>query len=308
MKSDFIIGRGDLDGIAIFLRVASRRSFTAAAIDLGISPSAVSQAVRALEARLGVALLTRTTRDVAPTEAGERFLAQAMPAAAQLQEAIVAARQLGTEPSGLLRLNVPRVVLDWLLAPILDRFHARYPTVQVEVHVDDRLGNIVADGFDAGIRLGEYLEADMTAVRLTRPFRTAVVASPAYLGLHGRPQHPEDLRRHACINFRQSARGTLYRWEFAEDGRDFDVAVKGPVITNDAGYYVDAARRGLGLAYSLEPIVTPLVAAGTLEAVLQRFCPETPGMFLYFPARSQALPKLRAFVDTARELRHESGG
>jgi DNA-binding transcriptional LysR family regulator len=302
MKPDFIIGRTDLDGVAIFLRVASRRSFTAAAADLGISPSAVSQAVRALETRLGVALLTRTTRDVTPTEAGERFLAQAVPAATLLQEAFAAARQLGGEPSGLLRLNVPRVVVDWLLAPILDRFHARYPAVQVEIHVDDRLSNIVADGFDAGIRLGEYLEADMTAVRLTEPFPAMVVASPAYLEARGRPERPEDLRRHACINFRQSARGTLYRWEFEEDGREFDIAVTGPVITNDAGIYVDAALKGLGLAYSLGPIVAPLVAAGRLEAVLQRFCPETPGMFLYFPGRAQALPKLRAFIETVREV------
>jgi DNA-binding transcriptional LysR family regulator len=187
--------------------------------------------------------------------------------------------------------------------PVLAAFCAAYPAVEVEVTVEDRSVNIVEGGFDAGIRLGEMLEADMVGIRLTPPFRCAVVASPAYLDRRGRPARPEELRGHACINFRQG-RGTLYRWEFEEAGREWEMAVPGTVITNDSSLMLAAAVGGLGLAYTLEPAAAPLVEAGLLERVLEPFLPETPGFFLYFPSRAQVLPKLRAFADfTVAKLR-----
>jgi DNA-binding transcriptional LysR family regulator len=289
--------RADLDGLIAFLRVAERRSFTAAARDLGVTPSAVSQTVRALEARAGVALLARTTRDVALTEAGRRFLERARPAVAEIRAALEEAADLGGRPSGLLRLNVPYVALGAVIEPVLASFCAAHPGVQVEIYVDDRFANIVEDGFDAGIRLGEFVEADMVALRLTPPFRLAVVGSPDYLARRGRPAHPRELKDHACINFRQGARGGLYRWEFEEAGREVAVAVDGPVIVNESGAMMAAAAMGLGLAYTLEPVARPLREAGVLETVLEPFLPETPGFFLYFPARHQVMPKLRAFIE-----------
>lgn len=291
--------RGDLDGLVALLTVAEKRSFTAAAAVLGVTPSAVSQSVRALEQRAGVALLARTTRDVAPTEAGRRFLERARPAVDDILDAFREAASLGDKPSGLLRLNVPRVALPCLIEPVLADFCASYPEVQVEIHVDDRLANIVAEGFDAGIRIGELVEADMVAVPLSAPFKLAVVGSPDHFARHGRPQRPEDLKRHACINFRQSD-SSLYHWEFEEDGREFALAVDGPVIANEADVMISAAVMGLGLAYMLDPVAEPLCRRGLLERVLEPFCPQTPGFFLYFPSRHQVLPKLRAFIDFAR--------
>lgn len=297
--------RGDLDGLVALLTVAEKRSFTAAAAALGVTPSAVSQSVRALEQRAGVALLARTTRDVAPTEAGRRFLERARPAVDDILSAFRDAASLGDRPSGLLRLNVPRVALPSLIEPVLAGFCASYPEVQVEIHVDDRLANIVAEGFDAGIRIGELVDADMVAVPLSPAFRLAVVGSPDYFGRHGRPQHPVELKRHACINFRQSDR-SLYRWEFEEAGREFALAVDGPIIANEANVMISAAVKGLGLAYMLDPVVEPLCRRGLLERVLEPFCPQTPGFFLYFPSRHQVLPKLRAFIDFARTRIGES--
>ncbi len=292
--------RDQLDGVVAFLRVAERRSFTAAAAELGVTPAAVSHTIKQLEARIGVALFARTTRDVGLTEAGRRFLEHARPGLAQISEAFEAARRLGDAPSGLLRLNVPRVALPGIVEPVLTEFRAAYPAVEVEITVEDRSVNIVEEGFDAGIRLGEMIEADMVGVRLTPPFRCAIVASPAYLARRGRPVRPEELRVHDCINFRQG-RGTLYRWEFEEGGREWEMAVPGPFATNDGALMMAACVQGLGLAYTLEPVAAPLVEQGLLKRVLEPFCPETPGFFLYFPHRAQVMPKLRAFADFAVE-------
>jgi DNA-binding transcriptional LysR family regulator len=297
-KRDLTVRRDQLDGVVAFLRVAERRSFTAAAAELGVTPAAVSHTIKQLEARTGVALFARTTRDVGLTEAGRRFLDHARPGLAQLTEAFEAARRLGNTPSGLLRLNVPRVALPGLVQPLLAEFCTAHPGVEVEIAVEDRNINIVEEGFDAGIRLGELLEADMVAIRLTPPLRCAIVAAPAYLERRGRPRRPEELRGHACINFRQG-RGTLYRWEFEENGREWEMAVPGTVSTNDGALMISAAMQGLGLAYTIGPTVAPLVEAGVLESVLEPFMPETPGFFLYFPSRAQVLPKLRAFADFA---------
>lgn len=287
----------ELDGLVAFLTVAERRSFTAAAVELGVSPSAVSQTVRALEARVGVPLLARTTRDVALTEAGRRFLERARPAVGDIRTAFREASSLGERPSGLLRLNVPRAALAPVIEPMLAAFCERHPEVTVEIFVDDRFANIVEEGFDAGIRLGEFVAADMVAVRLTPPFRLVVVGSPDYFARHGRPSRPADLKDHRCINFRQTTRGGLYHWEFTEEGRDIVVAVDGPVIVNEGGIMVEAAAMGLGLAYLLEPATAPLVEAGRLERVLVPYCSDTPGFFLYYPSRHQVMPKLRAFID-----------
>ncbi|OWJ65966.1 LysR family transcriptional regulator [Inquilinus limosus] len=307
MKKPFTIERDQLDGVIAVLRVAERRSFRAAAAELGVSPSAISQTIRGLEARLGVALLTRTTRRVGLTEAGQRFLDRARPAVAEILAAFDAAQSLGEAVTGLLRLNMPRALVPFLAEPILAQFGAAHPALQIEIFAEDGLANIVAEGFDAGIRLGELLEADMVAVRLTPPFQFAVVGSPAYFARHGRPQRPEDLHRHACIGTRQSPQGPIYRWEFVEGSRAFDIAVAGPVIVNSGGLNLMAAAMGLGLAYTAAPAAQDQVAAGALEPVLQDFCPGTPGLFLYYPSRAQALPKLRAFIEFVHDtLRPET--
>ncbi|WP_376100149.1 LysR substrate-binding domain-containing protein [Roseomonas sp. CCTCC AB2023176] len=215
-----------------------------------------------------------------------------------MAEAFEAARQVGSTPAGLLRLNVPRAALPGIIEPILADFRNAYPLVEVEITVEDRSVNIVEGGFDAGIRLGEMLEADMVARRLTPPFPCAIVASPGYLARHGRPRRPEDLRAHHCVNFRQG-RGTLYRWEFEEGGRAWEMTVPGTLATNDASLMIAMTVQGLGLAYTLAPVAAPLIEAGLLETVLDEVVPETPGFFLYYPSRAQALPKLRAFADFA---------
>lgn len=291
-----------LDGLVVFALVAERRSFTAAAAELRVTRSAVSQAVKALEGRLGVALLARTTRDVGLTEAGAAFLKRVRPALDDIVAASDAARAFAGRPSGTLRLNVPRVAVAGVIAPLLPRMRAAYPEVTIEIVTDDRFANIVQDSFDAGVRLGELVEKDMVSVRLTPADRLVVVGSPAYLSGNGVPSHPRDLARHSCVNFRQSTRGGLYAWEFEENGVDFDVAVEGGVIVNDTDVKLRAAIDGLGLAYELESVVAPHVAAGTLRVVLEAFAPSTPGFHLYFPARSQVLPKLRAFIEIARDL------
>lgn len=296
MKKPFTIERDQLDGVIAVLRVAERRSFRAAAAELGISPSAISQTIRGLEARLGVALLTRTTRKVGLTEAGQRFVDRARPAVSEILAAFDAAQSLGEEVTGLLRLNMPAALVHFLAEPILLEFRAAHPALQVEIFAEDGLTNIVAEGFDAGIRLGELLEADMVAVRLTPPFRFTVVGAPAYFARHGRPKRPEDLHRHACIGMRRASQGPIYRWEFVEGNRAFDMAVAGPVIVNTGEMNVMAAEMGIGLAYTAAPAVQEQIRAGLLEPVLEEFCPGTPGLFLYYPSRAQALPKLRAFI------------
>lgn len=300
MKHDFTITRDEIDGIPAFLRVAERRSFRAAAAELGVSPSALSQTIKALEARLGVSLFHRTTRSVGLTEAGERFLERARPAMADLREAVEAARALGERPSGLLRINASRGVIASLIGPVLPSFFAAYPEVEVEIFADDGFADIVGEGFDAGFRMGESLQADMVAVRISPPFRFAITGSPAYFARHGRPRRPEDLRHHACTRFRQMTSKAIYRWEFEEGNRAFEIAVNGPLIVNDTAVSIAATLDGVCLSYVAEPLIERMVGEGRLETVLDAFMPATPGMFLYYPSRAQAMPKLRAFVDHMR--------
>ena len=314
MKQNFTVRQGALDGVEAALSVAQHRSFRKAATELAVTPSAISQAVRALEARIGAALFVRTTRSVGLTEAGERFLSRAKPAFEELIAASQIARDLGQRPSGLLRLSVPRAAVPILLEPLIASFCEAYPDVEVEIAASEELVDLAAGGFDAGIRLGQFIASDMVAVPLTPPLRFVIVGSPAYLARAGRPERPDDLRHHACVRLRRS-NGALALWSLNERGRAIEVAVKGPLIANDVPTMLGAALQGVGLAQVPEPITHQHVAAGRLVYVLEPFVPTAPGVFLYHPGKRQILPKLRAFIDhvksrsgNARRTRIESDG
>ena len=295
MKQNFTVRQGAIDGVEAFLSVAQHRSFRKAAAELGVTPSAISQAVRALEARLGAALFIRTTRSVGLTEAGARFLARAKPAFEELVAASADARDLGRRPAGLLRLAAPRAVLPHLLDTIAS-FSRAYPEVEVEISASADLVDIAREGFDGGIRLGQFIEADMIAVRLTQPFPLAVVGSRDYLRRRPRPERIDDLRRHACLRVRRS-NGSIAPWSFVSGNEAIDVIVSGPFIANDIPTTLAAAIAGLGLAQVPEPLAAGAVKAGKLVSVLERFAPTAPGVFLYYPANRQMMPKLRAFID-----------
>src|SRR6185437_2749913 len=296
MKQSFTKRQGALDGVEAFLTVAQHRSFRKAAAELGVTPSAIGQAVRVLEARLGATLFLRTTRSVGLTEAGDRFLARAKPAFEELVAAGEVARELGRRPSGLLRLSVPRAVVSVLLEPLIASFCQAYPEVEVEIAVSEKLIDLAAQGFDAGIRLGQFIATDMIAVRLSPPFRLIVIGSPAYFARRGRPECPDDLRGHACLRLRRSG-GALAPWSLNDNGRELEIAVSGPLIANDFPTMLGAALKGVGLAQVPEPVAAESVRAGKLVEALQPFAPLAPGVFLYYPGRRQMMPKLRAFVD-----------
>jgi DNA-binding transcriptional LysR family regulator len=296
MKQNFTVRQGALDGVQAFLGVALHRNFRRAAAELGVTPSAISQAVRTLEARIGAALFIRTTRSVGLSEAGERFLARAKPAFEELVAAASAAHDLGQRPAGLLRLTVPRAVVPILLEPMLASFAHAYPEIELEIDANEELIDLAAGGFDAGIRLGQFLAADMVAVRLSPPFRLVVVGSHDYLRRRGAPGRIEDLRDHACLRMRQSG-GAIAPFIFASGNKRIEAAVSGPLIANDFPTLLGAAVQGLGLAQLPAPIAAKQLAAGKLMTVLQHFAPMAPGVFLYYPGRRQMLPKLRAFID-----------
>jgi DNA-binding transcriptional LysR family regulator len=296
MKQNFTVRQGALDGVEAFLSVARHRSFRRAAAELGVTPSAMSQAVRALEARVGAALFIRTTRSVGLTEAGERFLSRAKPAFEELVAASDVARGLGQRPAGLLRLTVPRAVVPILLEPLIASFCQANPDVEVEIAASADLVDIAAEGFDAGVRLGQFIAADMVAVRLTPPFPFIVVGSPEYLRQRKRPECIEDLRHHACLRMRRS-NGSVAPWSFLNGNKAVEVVVAGPFIANDFPTILGAAVEGLGLAQVPAPIAAGLVTAGKLVRVLEPFVPMAPGVFLYYPSRHQMMPKLRAFID-----------
>jgi DNA-binding transcriptional LysR family regulator len=296
MKQNFTVRQGALDGVEAFLTVAQHRSFRKAAAELGVTPSAMSQAVRALEARIGAALFIRTTRSVGLSEAGERFLSRAKPAFEELVAASEVARDLGQRPAGLLRLTAPRAVVPILLERLIASFCQAYPEVEVEIAASAELVDIAAEGFDAGIRLGQFIEADMIAVRLTPSFRLAVVGSPEYLRRRGRPEHIDDLRRHACLRFRRS-NGSIAPWSFVNGNKPIEAIVSGPLIAHDFPTVLGAAAEDMGLAQVPAPIAAGPVKAGKLVHVLEPFAPMVPGVFLYYPSRHQMMPKLRAFID-----------
>ena len=305
MKQNFTVRQGALDGVEAFLSVAQHRSFRKAAAELGVTPSAMSQAVRALETRVGAALFIRTTRSVGLTEAGERFLSRAKPAFEELIAASEVARELGRRPTGLLRLAVPRAAVPILLEPLIASFCRAYPEVEVEIAASEELVDVAAQGFDAGIRMGQFIAADMVAVRLTQPFRFIIVAHPAYLARAGKPERPDDLRHHACVRWRRS-NGAIALWTLKHKGRPIEVAVSGPLIANDFPTVLGAALEGVGLAQVPEPIAADALAAGKLVRVLEPFAPMTPGVFLYYPGRRQIPPKLRAFIDHVKSRKNSA--
>ena len=306
MKRNFTVRQGALDGVEAFLSVAQHRSFRKAAAELGVTPSAISQAVRALKSRVGAALFIRTTRSVGLSEAGERFHARAKPAFEELVAASELARDLGRRPAGLLRLTVPRAVVPILLEPLIASFCQAYPEVEVEIAASAGLVDIAAEGFDAGIRLGQFIEADMIAVRLTPSFPLTVVGSPDYLRRRQRPERVDDLRLHACLRMRRS-NGSIAPWSFVKGNEAVEVIVSGPLIANDMPTVLGAAVEGLGLAQVPGPIAAGAVEAGKLVHVLEPFAPMAPGVFLYYPRYRQMLPKLRAFIDHVKSRSGANG-
>ena len=290
----------DLTELDAFASVARHRSFTKAAPECGVSASALSHAMRTLETRLGVRLLNRTTRSVTPTEAGEQLLARLAPALREIGEALDQVNQFRDTPRGSLRLNVPRMAARWLLAPIFARFLAAYPQIRLEVVTDDSLVDIVAQGFDAGIRFGETLARDMIALPMGPPLRLIVVAAPMYAARRGLPRQPLELKLHACIG-RRFPSGALYAWEFAKDGEALAVAVDGPLLLDDDELMLRAALDGIGLSYLYEEQAREWIDQGRLLRVLDDWCPPMPGFFLYYPSRRQLPTGLRLFVEMLRD-------
>jgi DNA-binding transcriptional LysR family regulator len=292
--------RDDLPDLAAFAAVARHRSFRRAAAELGLSPSALSHALRGLEARMGVRLLNRTTRSVAPTEAGAALLVRLAPALDDIAGAMAAASAAAERPAGTLRLNAPRSACRLVLMPLVARFLALHPEVRVEVASDDALTDIVGEGFDAGVRFGERLALDMVALPLSGPQRFAVVAAPAYLARRGTPDEPGDLSRHACL-LQRFPGGSLFHWELERDGIPAPVAVDGPLILGDQDLIRLAALDGLGIALVFEGYVAEDIADGRLVRLLAPWCPSFPGFHLYYPGRRQVPAPLRAFLDVVRE-------
>src|ERR1700758_1383935 len=267
MKQNFTVRQGALDGVEVFLSVAEHRSFRRAAAELGVTPSAVSQAVRVLEERIGAALFIRTTRSVGLTEAGERFLSRAKPAFEELVAAGEAARDLGQRPVGLLRLAVPRAVVPLILEPVIASLCQAYPEIALEIPASDERVDLAASGFDAGIRLGQFIAPDMVVVRLTPPFPLVVVGSPDYLRRRKQPERLDDLRGHACLRMRRS-NGSIAPWPFVDGRKAVEAIVAGPLIAHDFPTLVGAAIQGVGLAQVPGPLAAAPIADGRLQALL----------------------------------------
>jgi DNA-binding transcriptional LysR family regulator len=295
MKQNFTVRQGALDGVEAFLSVAQHRNFRKAAAELGVTPSAISQVVRALEARIGAALFIRTTRSVGLTEAGERFISRAKPAFEELVTASAAARDLGQRPTGLLRLSVPRAVVPLILEPVIASFCQAYPEIELEIAASEEMVDLAAGHFDAGIRLGQFIAPDMVVVQLTQPFPFVIVGSPDYLRGRKRPERIDDLRGHACLRMRRS-NGSIATWPFVDGNKAIEAIVSGPLIAHDYPTLLGAAIQGAGLAQVPGPLAKDPVAERRLDALLTPFAVTTPGVFLYYPGRRQALPKLRAFI------------
>lgn len=281
-----------------FVAVVDRASFARAADHLGVSRSALSQIIRQLESRLGVRVLNRTTRSVAPTEAGRRLHERVAPMLREIDAAVAQASDAKARAAGTLRINTIGMAARKLIAPRLKRFHASCPDVVLDIVIDDGLSDIVAGGFDAGIRVGERLQKDMVAVRLTPDVKLLAVASPAYLARRGEPETPADLHRHACINWRFPGSGRIARWAFEKKGRKIDAIVDGPVIANHQDIVVPAALQGLGILYAYnDDGIDEALRGGRLRRVLVDWSLTVPGLYLYYPSRRHVQPALRAFVD-----------
>lgn len=294
------MARAGLNELAAFLAVARERNFTRAAAKLAVSQSALSHTVRGLEERLGVRLLARTTRSVTPTPAGERLLQSIEPALGEIDAALSSIEALRDKPAGSIRLTTSDHAAETIILPALARLLPDYPDIDVEVVVDGGLNDIVAERFDAGVRLGEQVAKDMVAVRIGPDVRMAVVGSPAYFARHGAPKTPHDLAQHRCINLRLRTLGGLYAWEFEKAGRVVNARVEGQLIVNSSDMLVGAAEAGLGLACLLEPRVRDAVAAGRLMEVLTDWCPPFAGYHLYYPTRRQLSPAFALLVEALR--------
>lgn len=289
-----------LDGLIAFWKVAEHRGFSAAAAELEVSPSALSQAIRHLEARLGARLLNRTTRSVSLTEAGQAYLARVGPALGQVIEAGEDVNVLQGRPAGKLRLNAARISTALVLQPMLAGFLQEHPHVQIELTNDEGFVDIVERGFDAGVRIGESLDRDMVAVPLGGPITVAVVASPDYLRRFPAPRHPDELGRHNCVRFRFAATGAIYKWELQVDGQLMEYEVKGNLTISDTMFGVEAALEGVGLAYTFEQLALPHIRAKRLKRMLAPFSPTFPGFYLYYPSRHDQPTKLKALIEYAR--------
>jgi DNA-binding transcriptional LysR family regulator len=291
--------RNNLNILAVFLAIAEERSFTKAGKRLGVSPSAVSHAIRELEEDIGVRLLSRTTRSVAPTEAGQQLLARLRPALTDVQDAVDQLSGLRDKPAGRVRLLVPRLAGTTVLGPKLAKFARDYPDVVLDITADDSRMDIVAGGFDAGIHFGEYIQKDMIAVRVSKDHRAAIVGAPGYFKSHPKPKTPHDLLKHCCINFRHGSAG-LYRWEFDKGKKSLSVAVNGPLIVDDVETVIRASMDGVGLAFVSDERVEAQIESGELIRVLEDWCQPFPGFFLYYPSRRQQPAALSALINTLR--------
>jgi len=293
--------------LSIFLCIAQHLNFSRAAVDLGLTPSALSHSLRALENRLGVRLFNRTTRSVALTEAGERLYVRLKPAFRDIDDALEDLNHFRDKPSGNLRITAGRQACELVLLPIAGAFLQAYPDIRLEVVESDALLDIVAAGFDAGVRFGNRLEADMVSLPIGPTLRSVVVASPAFLERHAAPQKPEDLHALPCIRHRFPS-GALYRWEFERGGIDQEIEVNGPLTLGDVSLMVGPALQGLGLAYVFEDMAREHLASGRLVQVLADWCPYYPGLHLYYPSRRHVPAPLKAFIDFARLARDGKTG
>ena len=292
--------RDNAHDLFAFVAVAKERSFTKAAAKLGVSQSALSHSIRGLEERLGVSLLTRTTRSVAPTEAGERLLGGVSPRLEEIDAELAALSELRSKPAGTIRITTGEHAAQSILWPALAKLLPDYPDIKVEIIVDYGLTNIVAERYDAGVRLGEQVARDMIAVRIGPEMRMAVVAAPSYFAKRKRPRTPQELTAHTCINLRLPTYGGLYAWEFEKGGRELKVRVDGQFVFNNIGLILDAASAGFGLAYLPEDQVKAHLAKGWLIQILSDWCPPFPGYHLYYPSRRQPAPAFALLVDALR--------
>jgi DNA-binding transcriptional LysR family regulator len=292
--------RGNFNDILAFVAVARERSFTKAAAQLGVSQSALSHTVNGLEARLGLRLLTRTTRSVSPTEAGERLLFTVAPRFEEIEAELEALSDLREKPAGTIRITAGEHAVETVLWPKLVKFLRDYPDINVEISIDQSLTDIVAQRYDAGVRSGEQVAKDMIAVRIGPDMCMAVVGAPSYFVKNSAPKKPQDLTDHNCINLRLSTRGSLYAWEFEKGGRELKVRVDGQLIFNSTGAMLNAAVAGCGIAYVPEDLIKPHVAAGRLRRVLEDWCQPFPGYHLYYPSRRHSSPAFALLVDALR--------
>jgi DNA-binding transcriptional LysR family regulator len=292
--------RGTMDDLLAFIAIGRERSFTKAAAKLGVSQSALSHTIRELEARLGVRLLTRTTRSVAPTEAGERLLQTLAPRFEEIDTALVGLSELREKPAGTIRITATEYPLDAYLWPKLAKFLPQYPDIKVEVFIDNGLTDIVTQRFDAGVRAGEQVAKDMIAVRIGPDLRMAVVGTPSYFRKRPEPRKPQDLIGHDCINLRLLTHGGLYAWEFEKGARELKVRVEGQLVFNGSSQMLNAALAGYGLAYLPQNLAQPHIAKGRLKRVLEDWCPPFSGYHLYYPSRRQPSAAFALLVDALR--------